>query len=104
MIGSHEYLVNNWSDILPILCDLLIKENADAFIEIANPDNISAFALEDDTHSYSDNNNFIQVIGNVYIRQFMSAANILETISKITAGYDKIVGTDYLSNILFSLK
>ncbi len=104
LIGSNEYLVNNWSDILPILCDLLVKENSDAFVEVANSDNISAFGLEDDTHSYSDNNNFAHITGNVYIRQFMSAASILETVSKITAGYDKITGTDYLSNILFSLK
>ena len=104
LIGSNEYIISNWSDILPILCKLLVNENKEAFIEIANPDNISAFGLEDETHKYSDNNLFVNVINNVYIRQFMSAANILETVSKITGSYDRIVGTDYLSNILFSLK
>ena len=104
LIGNNEYSVSNWSDILPILCDLLAKENVEAFMEVANPEKIFAFGLEDETHNYSENSFFVKVVNNVYIRQFMSSANILETASKITANYDKIVGTDYLSNILFSLK
>lgn len=104
LIGSNEYSVNNWSDILPILCDVLVKENEEAFVEIANPDKIFAFGLEDDTHKYSENSLFVRVVNNIYVRQFMSSANILETAYKISDAYDKIVGTDYLSNILFSLK
>ena len=104
LIGSNEYLVNNWADILPILCNLFVKENADAFMEIADPEKISAFGIEDETHKYADNNLFVNILGNVYIRQFMSSASILETVAKITSAYDAKAGTDYLSNILFSLK
>lgn len=87
-----------------ILCDVLVKENEEAFVEIANPDKISAFGLEDETHKYSENGLYAKVINNVYVRQFMSSANILETVSNIADSYDKVVGTDYLGNILFSLK
>ena len=102
LVGSNEYSVSNWSDILPILCNVLDKENSYAFEAIANPDKISAFGLEDEENNYSDNKVFINIKGNVYIRQFMSAANILETVSKITKSYDEIAGTDYFSNSNFA--
>ena len=89
---------------LPILCRLLDRENHEVFIEIANPDKISAFGIEDDDHSYADNSSFAHIVDNVYVRQFMSASSILETMKKITVAYDNASGTDYADNILFSLR
>ncbi len=104
LIGDHEFSINYWADILPILCGLLNKENHDVFVNIANPDRISAFGIEDDGHDYSANTLFAHVTDNIYIRQFMSAANILETVSRIVGAFDQAAGTDYTGNILFSLK
>lgn len=104
LIGDNEYSVNYWSDILPILCKLFDKENHDAFVEIARPDKISAFGLEDEEHNYSDKERFAHITENIYVRQFMSAAGILETTMKIAADFDAAAGTDYINNILFSLK
>ena len=46
----------------------------------------------------------VQVTGNVYIRAVMSAASVLYATSRIVSDYDKVAGTDYADNILFSLK
>lgn len=104
LIGSEEYSINYWADILPILCRLLDKENHDAFLEIAKPERISAFGVEDDDHKYAGNTSFAQIVDNIFIRQFMSAASILETAARISAAFDSVAGTDYVNNILFSLK
>ena len=104
LVGDHEYSVSFWADILPILCELFDKENHDAFLEIAKPDKISAFGIEDDEHKYADNSSFAHITENIYIRQFMSAASILDTAAKISAEYDRVAGTDYSGNILFSLR
>ena len=103
-IGNNEYPVNYWADFLPLLCGQLDKEDHRAFVDIAVPDRISAFGLEDDDHNYKDNTLFWHVVDNIYVRQFMSASSILETVSKITNAFDKAAGTDYEDNILFSLK
>ena len=65
---------------------------------------ISAFGIEDEEHDYSQNGAFVQVTGNVYIRAVMSAASVLYVTSRIVSDYDKVAGTDYADNILFSLK
>ena len=104
LVGDHEFSVSYWADFLPIICELYNKENHDAFMEIANPDKISAFGFEDDEHKYSENTSFAHVADNLYVRQFMSAANILDTVTKISAAFDKAAGTDYAGNILFALK
>ena len=103
-IGNNEYPVNYWADFLPLLCGQLDKEDHRAFVDIAVPDRISAFGIEDDEHNYKDNTLFWHVVDNIYVRQFMSASSILETVSKITNAFDKAAGTDYEDNILFSLK
>ena len=104
MIGSNEYSVNFWADFLPIFCNLLDKENHEAFVEIAKPENVWAFGIEDDTHNYSGNSNYAHITGNIYVRQFMSAASILDAMMKISSVYDATAGTDYAGNIMFSLK
>ena len=104
MIGSNEYSVNFWADFLPIFCNLLDKENHEAFVEIAKPENVWAFGIEDDTHNYSGNSNYAHITGNIYVRQFMSAASILDAMMKISSVYDATAGTDYAGNIIFSLK
>ena len=104
LIGDKEFSVNNWSDILPILCKTLDKEDHETFIKIAKPDRIAAFGIEDETHPYSENTSFFHIIDNVYIRQFMSAMGILNTIAKISTSYDELAGTEYADNILFALK
>ena len=104
LIGDHEYSVNYWADFLPLLCKQLDKENHEAFVEIANPESISAFGIEDDDHKYSVNTSFAHITDSIYIRQFMSAASILDTVAKIADKYDNIAGTDYAENILFSLR
>lgn len=90
--------------MLPIICKLFDKENHDAFMEIANPDKISAFRIEDDEHKYSENSSFALVTGNLYVRQLMSSASILGTIMRISSAFDNVAGTDYAGNILFALK
>lgn len=104
LIGDNEFSVSFWADCLPILCSLLEKENHEAFMDIARPEKISAFGVDDDTHNYADNGSFTHIAGSVYVRQAMSAVNTLETMEKIAAAYDEIAGTEYASNILFSLK
>jgi len=104
LIGNNEYSVNNWSEILPILCRMLDQENHEAFLEIVKPERIAAFGIEDDSHNYSKNSHFANISENVYIRNFMSAADIINTVSKITADYDMSAGTDYSNNFLFSLR
>lgn len=104
LIGNNEFSVSFWADILPIVCKLLDKENHEAFMEIVRPDRISAFGIEDEEHNYSQNGAFVQVTGNVYIRAVMSAASVLYATSRIVSDYDKVAGTDYADNILFSLK
>ena len=103
-IEGEEYSINSWSDMLPTLCKFLVKENADAFLEVSNPKSISIFVFEDETHNYSTNNNYVNIINNLYVKSVMSAAHILESMAKIALLYDKIVGTDYYNNIRFSLR
>ena len=69
LVGDNEYSINYWADMIPIICRLFDKENHDAFMEIANPDKISAFGLEDDDHKYSGNTSFAHITGNLYVRQ-----------------------------------
>jgi len=104
LVGNNEYSINYWADMIPIICQLFDKENHDALMEIANPDKISAFGLEDDDHKYSGNTSFTHITGNLYVRQFMSAASILDTIGRICSAFDEVAGTDYEDNIMFSLK
>ena len=104
IIGDHEYPVSYWADFLPLLCQVLDKEDHKVFTDIARSGKISAFALEDDDHDYASNSSFWHIEDDLYIRQFMSASNILETVSKITKAFDATAGTDYSSNILFTLK
>lgn len=104
LIGSEEYSVDYWAEFLPILCTVLNKEDHTAFLEIANPEKISAFGIEDDDHSYVQKTEFANIVDNIYIRQFMSSANILETMMKITKSFDEAAGTEYTDNILFSLR
>lgn len=104
LIGSNEYPVNYWADILPILCKLLDQDNHEAFVEIAKPEKISAFGIEDEEHKYSENERFAHISGNIYVRQFMSAASILDTADKISKCFDEKAGTDFNDNILFSLR
>ena len=104
MIGDNEYPVSYWADFLPLLCQVLDKEDHKVFMDIARSGKISAFAFEDDEHDYAGNSSFWHIEDDLYIRQFMSAINILETVSKITKAFDEAAGTDYEDNILFSLK
>ena len=104
MIGDNEYPVNYWADFLPLLCQVLGKEDRKVFNDIARSGKISAFAIEDDGHDYANNPSFWHIEDDLYIRQFMSASSILETVSKITKAFDEAAGTDYSSNILFTLK
>ena len=104
LIGDNEFSVNYWADFLPILCRILDNDNHLAFIAIAKPSKISAFGIEDDKHKYSDNTAFAHITENVYVRQFMSAAGILETADKICTEFDSIAATDYYNNFLFSIK
>ena len=104
LIGNEEYAVNYWADILPILCKVLEKDNHYAFTRIANSEKIAAFGIEDDTHVYSTKDVFVHIVDNIYIRAFMSAASVLETMSKIVTDYDKLAETDFFGNIMFSLK
>lgn len=101
-IGENEYSITNWSNIIPTICKFLENEDKNAFMEIARPDRISAFGIEDDEHKYSDNPNFTHLDGNLYIR-YMSSARILNTAKKISIEFDKIAGTDFTSTIQFSL-
>ena len=57
-----------------------------------------------DRHGEGPGFPFCHVVDNIYVRQFMSASSILETITKITSAFDKVAGTEYEDNILFSLK
>lgn len=104
LIGYHEYSISKWADILPVICELFDKENHNAFIEIAKPDKISAFRLEDDEHKYSDNSSYSHIVDNLFIRNVMSSADVLYTAKKISIEFDIIAGTDYTGNILFALK
>ena len=104
LIGNNEYSVNFWADILPIVCLHFDQENHDAFIEIAKPERIAGFGLEDDDNSYAENKKFTHITGNVYIRPCMSSANTLETVKKIAEEFDQIAGTEFAESIRFSLK
>jgi hypothetical protein len=104
MIGDSEYPVSYWADFLPLLCQVLDKEDHKIFIDIARPGKISAFAIEDDGHDYANNPSFWHVQDDLYIRQFMSASSILDTVFKVAKAFDDAAGTDYSSNILFTLK
>ena len=104
MVGNSEYSVSNWSDLLPIVCWQLEKENHEAFVAIANPKKIAVFGIEDESHTYSQNGSFAHVVDNIYVRAFLSAASVLDTLSRIASTYDELAGTDYAANILFALK
>ena len=104
LIGDSEFSITYWADILPILCSLFDKENHEAFVEIARPEKIAAFGIEDDEHKYSGNTSFAHITDNIYIRQFMSSAAIIDTAAKIAKAFDQAAGTEYEENILFSLR
>ena len=104
IIDDNEYSVNNWSEFLPALCKILDKESHNVFVNIANSEKISAFGIEDGTHAFSEHTAFVHITENIYIRAAMSAASILDTMTKISKMFDKIVGTDYENNIMFSLR
>ena len=104
LVGNSEFSVSYWAEILPIICEICNKENHDAFMQIARPEKISAFGIEDSEHQYSLSGSFVHVTENIYIRAFMSAANILDTMAKIALEFDRIAGTDFAGNILFALK
>lgn len=104
MIGDSEYPVSYWADFLPLLCQVLDKEDHKIFIDIARSGKISAFVIEDDEHDYANNSSFWRVQDDLYIRQFMSASSILDTVLKVAKAFDDAAGTDYSGNILFTLK
>lgn len=104
LIGNLEYSVSYWADFLPILCKVLDQENHDVLMQIATSGRIAVFGVEDDIHKFSDNNAFIHVTENVYMRLFMSAASILNTALRLTSEFDELAGTDYAENFLFALK
>lgn len=100
-VGSAEYHVKSWVDILATLCKHFDKESHEAFIEIATLDKNSWFCVEGDDKAKG--RNFTKVLGNVYIRR-MSAEDTLKAALKTSQDYDAIVGTNYAESILFALK
>lgn len=96
-IGDKDYHIKNWSVLLITLCKFFAKENLDIFKEIANPNKISAF-------KYDKAEKNIKITGNVYVRQPMSTSDTLKAVQKIVKSYDKAGGSEYFSNITFSLK
>ncbi|GEM_PF-168529 len=100
-VDEHEYLIDNWYEILPIICGLLETESHDSFVEIANPNNISAFVINDNEHDCSENKNFIHIVDDIYVRKYYSSTSILKMVMKIVTEFDQIAGTDYNENIYF---
>lgn len=103
MVGNNEYNINNWSEVLPILCEFLAKENVEIFKEVANPEKIYVFKLKDDDFE-SVKDKVVHIVDDIYVWRFMSASDVLDKAFKIVETYDTLAGTDYVSNILFSLK
>ena len=104
LIGSAEYSVNYWADFLPILCKTLIEENHDSFLEIARPEKISAFGIEDEEHEYASRVDYVHITDHLYVRKTMNTQSILDTMSRISSAFDKVAGTEYKDSIMFSLK
>ena len=104
MIGDHEYSIVNWSDMISKICRFYDQENHDVFLEIADPERISAFGIEDEGHKFSKHPSYTHITGDIYLRYFMSAKDILTKVRQISEAYDLAAGTDYTENILFELK
>ena len=104
IIGDKEYMINNWSDVLPIVCNLLSKENNDIFINILTSNYIYGLYVEDDDKKYSDNDFYIHIVDSVYVRDRLSSSSILNAVQSMISIYDSVAKTDYLSNIFFTLK
>ena len=103
MIGNNEYEINAWADMLPLVCEVLVNENHDALMEVATSGKISAFLLGNDEDG-APQGSYNLVSDNIYIPQFMSSARILETVSKLAKAFDEVAGTDFSSDILFSVR
>ena len=103
MIGNNEYEISFWADMLPLVCEVLVKENHDAFLEVATSGKISAFLLSEEEDGVAQGN-YIHVTDNIFVPQFMSSARIVETVGKLSVAFDDAAGTDFASNILFSVR
>ena len=104
LIGSQEYQISKWMEFLPLLCKELYKENPNAFTELADSGKISLIGTETDSQSYADNSNYIKILNNIYIRNGLSSETTIETAKKISQCFDKLAGTNYENDILFSIK
>ena len=102
MVGNNEYVVSNWSEILPMVCDALNKDNSDIFDDIATPNKIGVFVISDENKDYSEKKSYSRVKDNLYIKTALSSDSILRTAARIVKSYDDAAGTDFFGNILFT--
>lgn len=101
IIGDKEYPIDSWSSMLLTICKHYDSENHEVFMEIANPERNSAFNIEDESHTLSNNSDFLHIGGDLFIRKIKSTLRILSMVKRITDEYDIAAGTDYFENILF---
>ena len=106
LIGNDEFEVDHWSDIIPLICMALYEESPDALTGSVAASHIASIGVEDGTQGYDENKAFIKInpTQNIYVRHFMSTSDVLNTATRMLANFDQITGTDYLGNILFSLR
>ena len=103
MIDDKEYKVNSWSDLIPILCQRLIEDDSDAFMQIAGSE-MDSYFVRDLDGKYVQDKRFAKIIDNIYARTAISAYETLNKILRIVKLYDQKTDSEYVNNILFTLK
>ena len=66
-VGENEFNVSSWSNILPIICGVMVDEDTKTFLEIAKPEVDKYFSLEDDEQSFADKPSYEHIINNISI-------------------------------------
>ena len=103
-VGENEFNVSSWSNILPIICGVMVDEDTKTFLEIAKPEVDKYFSLEDDEQSFADKPSYEHIINNVYIYTHNSAHGTLTVASRLLKMFDEKAGTELYDNTLFTIK
>lgn len=103
-VGENEFNVSSWSNILPIICGVMVDEDTKTFLEIAKPDVDKYFSLEDDDQTFADKPSYEHIINNVYIYTHNSAHGTITVASRLLKMFDEKAGTELYDNTLFTIK
>ena len=103
-MDDEEYLIDNWSEFVPTVCERLKSINEEVFLAIINPAEIRAFSRDDDQKTLAQNPDYICIVDDIFINRKKSAYDTLSLAAKIIKTFDEKAETSVFESTLFEIR